>query len=76
MYEVFLLENDYREAFLYLLYEINVAKLCLENKRPWVSQDEEQFEKSLNVLKSWYPEPWETPILDFPWPKPGEIRGT
>jgi hypothetical protein len=47
MYEVFLLEKDYREAFLYLLYEINGAKLCLENKRPWFPQDEEKFEKKV-----------------------------
>jgi hypothetical protein len=74
MVEIILLEKDYREAFLYLLYEIDFAKLCFENKRPWFPQDEKRFEKSWNIFKSWHSDPWETPILDLPCLKPREIR--
>jgi len=64
MTEVDLLEKDYREAFLYLASKIKLAEACLENKMPWVPQDQKNFERSLQIFKSWHSDPVETIALD------------
>jgi len=64
MPELNLLEKDYREAFVCLASEIKLAKACLENKMPWVPQDQEKFERSLQIFKSWHSDPVETIALD------------
>jgi len=73
MFEVPLLDDEYREAFLYLLYEMNFVRSCLDDKRPWYPKDEERLESALKVYKRWHPDPGKNPILDFQWPEPGEI---
>jgi len=73
MFEIPLLDDDYREAFLSMLDEMNNVKSCSDEKRPWYPKDEEKLERALKVYKRWHPDPDKNPILDFPWPKPGEI---
>jgi len=73
MVEIPLLNDEYREAFLYLLDEMNIIKLCSDDKRPWYPKDEEKLTQSLEVYKRWYLDPGKNPILNFPWPNPGEI---
>ncbi len=73
MIELPLFDDDYREAFLYLLDEINIVISCSDNKEPWFPKDEERLERALRVYGRWHPEPDKNTILNFPWPKPGEI---
>jgi hypothetical protein len=73
MIELPLLDEDYREAFLYLLDEINAVMSCSDNKQPWFPKDEERLEQALRVYGRWHPDPDENAILNFPWPKPGQI---
>ena len=73
MIDIPLLDNEYREAFLYLMDEINTVMSCSDNKNPWFPKDEEKLEEALRVYRRWRPDPDKNPILDFPWPKPGRI---
>lgn len=73
MIDIPLLDDDYREAFLYLMDEINTVMSCSDNKEPWYPRDEEQLELNLRVYRRWHPDPEKNAILNFPWPKPGRI---
>lgn len=73
MTEIPILDDDYREAFLYLLDEMDSIKSCSDNKKPWYPRDEEKLGESLNVYRRWHPDPGKNSFLDFPWPKPGEV---
>ncbi len=73
MFEIPLLDDEYREAFLYLVDEINNAAACSDKKRPWFPKDEEELEQALRVYRRWHPDPDKNTILNFPWPKPGRI---
>ncbi len=44
MIELPLLDEDYREAFLYLMDEINTVMSCSDNKEPWYPRDEERLD--------------------------------
>ena len=70
MIELPFLDDEYREAFLNLLDEINSVMSCSDNEEAWFSKDEEKFEQALRVYRRWHPDP---AILNFPWPKPGHI---
>ena len=73
MIELSLLDEEYREAFLYLMDEINAVMTCSDNKEPWYPRDEERLELDLKVYRRWHPDPDKNTILNFPWPKPGHI---
>ena len=73
MIDIPLLDDEYREAFLCLLEEINTVMSCSDNKQPWFPKDEERLETSIRVYSRWHPDPAKNTILNFPWPKPGEI---
>ena len=73
MIELPLLDEEYREAFLYLVDEINTVMSCSDNKEAWYPKDEEQLELDLRVYRRWHPDPDKNAILNFPWPKPGHI---
>lgn len=73
MIELPLLDDDYREAFLYLLDEINGVISCSDNNKPWFPKDEERLELNLKIYGSWHPDEEKNAILNFPWPKPGQI---
>jgi hypothetical protein len=73
MIEIPLLDEDYREAFLYLMDEINNVMSCSDNKEPWYPRDEDLLELNIRVYRRWHPDPDQNTILNFPWPKPGGI---
>lgn len=73
MIEIPLFDDDYREAFLYLLDEIDKVRSCSDFQKAWYPQDHDKLEDALKVYKRWHPDPDKNPILDFPWPKTGEI---
>lgn len=73
MLDIPLLDDAYREAFLYLLDEIDTIRACSGLEKAWYPNDQEKFEEALKVYKRWHPDPGKNPILDFPWPKPGEV---
>lgn len=73
MIDIPLLDNDYREAFFYVLNEINTVMYCSANKKAWFPNDEEKLEEALRVYRRWRPDPDKNTILNFPWPKPGSI---
>jgi hypothetical protein len=73
MIDIPLLDDDYREAFLYLMDEINTVMSCSDNKEPWYPRDEERLEFNLRVYRRWHADPDKNTILNFPWPKPGRI---
>jgi len=73
MIDIPLLDDEYREAFLYLMDEINTVMSCLNSKIPWYPRYEERLEEALNVYRRWHPDPDKNTILNFPWPKPGRI---
>ena len=73
MIDLPLLDDEYREAFLYLLDEIDRVMSCSDNKEAWFPKDEERLEQALRVYRRWHPDPDKNVILNFPWPKPGQI---
>jgi hypothetical protein len=73
MIDIPLLDDDYREAFIYLNDEMDHAKSCSDSQIPWFPQDQDKLEWSLNVYRRWHPDPDKNTILNFPWPKPGRI---
>jgi hypothetical protein len=73
MIELPLLDEEYREAFLYLLDQINTVVSYSDNKEPWFPKDEERLEQALRIYGRWHPDPDKNAILNFPWPKPGHI---
>jgi hypothetical protein len=73
MTEIPLLNVEYREAFLYILDEINIVISCSDVKKPWFPKDEERLEMSLRIYGRLHPDSDKNTILNFPWPKPGEI---
>lgn len=73
MFDIPLLDENYREAFLYLLDEIDKVKSCSDFKKPWYPQNQDKLEEALKVYKGWHPDPGKNPIIDFPWPQPGEV---
>ncbi len=73
MIELPLLDEEYREAFLYLLDEINTVMSCSDDKEPWYPKDEEKLEQALRVYGRWHPDTDKNAILNFPWPKSGQI---
>ena len=73
MFDIPLLDDEYREAFFYLLDEMDRVRFCLDTNIPWYPQDQDKLDKALKVYRRWRPDPGKNPILDFPWPKPGEI---
>jgi hypothetical protein len=68
-----LLDDEYREAFIYILDEIGSVKECSDNKSPWYPRKGTKLLEALGVYLRWHPEEEENFILNFPWPKPGEI---
>jgi hypothetical protein len=73
MVDIPLLDDEYREAFFYLINEMNFVKSCSDRNQPWHPKNEEKLEWAFKVYKRWHPDPGKNPILDFPWPAPGEI---
>jgi hypothetical protein len=73
MFDIPLLDDGYREAFLYLLAQIDRVRFCLNTHMPWYPEDNDKLESALKVYRKWRPDPGNNPILDFPWPNPGEI---
>jgi hypothetical protein len=73
MIEISLLDDEYREAFLYLMDEINAVMSCSENKEPWYPRNDDLLELNLRIYRRWHPDPEKNTILDFPWLKPGRI---
>jgi hypothetical protein len=73
MFETPLLDDEYREAFLYLLDEMNSVKSCSDDKRPWYPKDEGKLKQAIEDYKRWHPDAGKNPILDFPWPKAGKV---
>ena len=73
MIELPLLDDEYREAFLHLLDEIDRVRSCSDNKEPWFPKDEEKLEGALGVYGRWHPDMDKNAILNFPWPKPGSV---
>jgi len=53
--------------------EISLVKDCSDKKQPWIPKDEEKLDEALRVYKRGHPEEDQNPVLNFPWPKPGEI---
>jgi hypothetical protein len=68
-----LLDDEYREAFLYLMEEINEIRSCSDAKTPWFPKDEDQLELSLRIYSRWHPDEDKNTILNFPWPRTGSI---
>ena len=50
MIDLPLLNDDYREAFLYLLDEIDRVRSCSDVKKPWFPKDEEKLRRGLKGL--------------------------
>jgi hypothetical protein len=73
MIDIPLLDDDYREAFIYLLDEINTIMTCSDNREPWYPRDVERLEQALRVYRQWHPDPDQDAILSFPWPWIGSI---
>jgi hypothetical protein len=73
MIEIPLLDDEYREAFLYLMDEINEIRSCSDAKTTGSPKDEERLESSLKIYSRWHPDEDENTILSFPWPKPGIV---
>jgi phosphohistidine phosphatase len=73
MIEIPLLDDEYREAFLYLMDEINEVRSCSDAKTPWSPKDEDKLELSLRIYSRWHPDDAKNTILNFPWPKPGSV---
>lgn len=73
MVEIPLLDDEYREAFIYILDEIGAVKECSDSKIPWYPRKGTKLLDSLAVYLRWHPVEEENFILSFPWPKPGEI---
>ena len=73
MIDIPLLDDDYRQAFLYIMDEIHLVMTCSADKLPWFPKDEDRLEWSLRVYGRWHPDPDKNSILNFPWPKPGRI---
>ena len=68
-----LFNDDYREVFSYLLDQMEQIISCSEKKEPWYPKDKEKLEEALRVYKRYRPDLDHNLILNFPWPKPGEI---
>jgi hypothetical protein len=73
MFDIPIFDEEYREALIYLLDELDIVKSCSEDKSPWCPKDEDKLAQALKVYKRWHPDTNKNPILDFPWPKPGCI---
>ena len=67
------LDEEYREAFIYLLDEINTIMACSDEKKTWYPRDVERLEQALRVYRQWHPDPEQNAILNFPWPRTGSI---
>jgi hypothetical protein len=76
MIETPLLDDDYREAFFYLIDEINEVRECSDAKRPWFPKDEDKLESNRRVYERWHPDEGKNSILNFPWPIPGSTKIT
>jgi hypothetical protein len=68
MIDLPLLNDDYREAFLYLLDEIDRVRPCSDNKEPWFPKDEEKLEEALRVYGGGIQMKTRIPFLTFPGP--------
>ena len=73
MFEIPLLDDEYREAFLYLFDQIGNIRECSDAKTPWFPRDEDRLELCLRVYRSWHPGEDRNTILNFPWPNPGSV---
>jgi hypothetical protein len=73
MIKISLLDDEYREAFLYLMDEINEIRECSDAQKPWFPKDEGRLELSLRIYSRWHPDEGKNTILNFPWPKPGGV---
>ena len=73
MVDIPLFDEDYRKVFSYLLDQMEQIISCSEKKEPWYLKDEEKLEEALRVYKRYRPDLEHNLILNFPWPKPGEI---
>jgi hypothetical protein len=73
MIEIPLLDDEYREAFLYLMDEIMKVRLCSDAKKTRPPKDEDQLELSLSIYRGWHPDEDKNTILNFPWPEPGSV---
>jgi hypothetical protein len=54
MFDIPLLDDDYREAFLYLVDGINIVMSCSDNKEAWYPKDEDKLEQALRVYRRWH----------------------
>ena len=73
MIDIPLLDDEYREAFLYLMDEITEVRECSDAQRPWFPKDESKLESSRRVYDRWHPDEDNNTILNFPWPRPGDV---
>jgi hypothetical protein len=63
MFEIPLLDDEYREAFLYLLDQIDLIKSYSDNNKPWDPKDEERLGEAF-VLFTAVPEEYLPDIVE------------
>jgi hypothetical protein len=68
-----LLNDEYREAFLYLIDQMEAIMSCSDNKELWFPENEDRFLWAIKVYSRCHPEIAINPILDFPWPEKGTV---
>ena len=49
MFEIPLLDDEYREPFLYLLDQIDLIKSYSDNNKPWYPKDEERLGEAFST---------------------------
>jgi len=74
MIDIPLLDDEYLEAFLYLMDEINEIRSCSDKQKSWFPKDEDQLESNRKIYSRWHPDEDKNTILTFPWPKPGSEK--
>jgi hypothetical protein len=73
MTELPILDEDYWTALEILAEETGNIRDCMAQKLPWNPADGDQFDWAMRTFQNWHPDDAETYLLDFPWPKPGEV---
>jgi hypothetical protein len=73
MIDIPLLDDEYRQALLYLMEVIDEIQKCSDAQMPWYPKDEDRLETSRRVYERWHPDEDKNTIINFPWPKPGEV---
>ena len=64
MFEIPLLDDEYREPFLYLLDQIDLIKSYSDNNKPWYPKDEERLGEAF-VLLTATPEEYLSDLVEY-----------